>query len=161
MAGTRLHLRRGPQRRQWAAIPIVGMVLLVLGVWMQSRPGDHQSTRAWLLSGWTIGIGVAFLLMRWIAYLTQYLLFRSRPDRDIAVTFTFSEEGLARSSALSSGRSLWGAFVGALASGRGLLLYLNDRAFIWTPASAFADPADYARLLTLVASKVPKFRQVT
>jgi hypothetical protein len=154
-AAMRLDKRRMPHRLLLPIFLVVGIANIFFGAWALARPGGDRLFGAEQLLG-----GLFLISIQWLLRLRDYRHFRRRPDRDLVLTSTFSEEGMEGSYSLGSGKAQWSAFARALASKRGLLLYKDDCTFLWTPASAFADPADYSRLLTLVASKVPKFRHV-
>lgn len=157
LAAHRLHVCSGTEQILRYVILVFAVLFLlsaivVLGV---TRPVQ------WIACGAFAALGL--LCIRSSGYSRRIcdVLFRKRTDCDETKSFVFSDEGVEWSDGSGTVDLEWSDFIAArCASDAGLLLYKNYHSFAWVPASAFADSTDFARLCTLVASKVPIFQQV-
>lgn len=74
------------------------------------------------------------------------------------LTFHVSENGVKIDAPDRKSELHWSAFYRSLITPDRVLLYQNSRSFNWLPKAAFANDADYSRVLALTAAKTKNSR---
>jgi hypothetical protein len=85
--------------------------------------------------------------------------FRRRPDQNIELEFRFTPDGIRSQSTLGEGRTSWSAFIKAVTTPEGLLLYSLENFWHWLPRHAFSSEADFEQVIAWAEQKVPVHRR--
>lgn len=85
--------------------------------------------------------------------------FRKRPDQDIDIEWWLGPDEIRTRSELNEARFVWSAFVKAVKTPNGLLLYNLTNFFQWLPRHAFSSDADFEQVVAWAELNVPVSRR--
>jgi hypothetical protein len=95
--------------------------------------------------------------------LTRFFTLRryaERPDRDMMVAFTITDQSIHSKTDIASSEVSWNAFTRAIRLPKGFLL-LSGRSFHWIPTKAFSSVSEVQQFADLTASKIRQYRDTT
>jgi hypothetical protein len=103
-------------------------------------------------------LAAVFLAMPLFMRRAVLKVYAQKPDRDMLVTYEFSDRHIASRSDVASSEMLWQTIIRAHKVPEGFLLYITDRAFHWLPVHGFQGASEVERLAQLTASKVRQYQ---
>ena len=128
-------------------------VLAILAGWGSYTEGG-LSWRAVLFP--LLGIYWLFL-HRWDRRWTVRRHFRKRPDKDMTIEWTATENDFCIKTPESEARSTWKLIASATRTREGFLLYPNEGLFYWLPFHAFSSPDQIDRLEQILQQHVFRY----
>jgi hypothetical protein len=132
-----------------------GAVILLAGV-----VSLYQHSMAWPGFLFMVLFSALFFAMPLFSRRAALKLYAQKPDRDMEVTWTISEDGIRSKTPLALSENAWAFFQKAIRTREGFLLYPNTRMFYWLPMHAFHDTSDVERFAKLAESRVREYVEV-
>lgn len=159
-----LHMRYSPQLRKIRrSSRNVAVFIIVIGVGALCTMGSFDQkwsvfTRGcgFVLAGVSL-LAVPPVFMRVFMRRAVLKAYAKKPDRDMAITYQISEDGLSCKSDVGSSDMLWRIVCRVVRSADGFLFYVSDNLIHWLPARGFQEPADMDRLAALAKRKVESY----
>ena len=87
--------------------------------------------------------------------------YRKSAARDSEIEWSITPDTLRIKYAHGSAEMNWGAFVKAVETPKGLLLYPQPILFHWLPRAGFANEGNYEAVAGLAREKITAFRRLT
>lgn len=81
--------------------------------------------------------------------------FRKRPDQNLELEWRFGPDEIRTRSSLGEARFVWSAFIKAVKTRDGLLLYTLTNFFQWLPRHAFSNDSDFEQVVAWAELNVP------
>lgn len=86
--------------------------------------------------------------------------FAKRPDRNMEMEWKIEAAKIWTHSSLGQSEFTWELFVKMVRTPEGVLFYPNDQVFHWLPRSGFVSDEEFARLVALGKTKIPRHYEV-
>jgi len=98
----------------------------------------------------------AFILVRFWMQRALSRHYQTRPERDMKIELTITEDAICSHSEIAKSEFQWSAFKEVLRLQRGFVLFLGN-AFLWVPTRAFACETDVQRFEQMVRSHAAQY----
>jgi len=143
----------GPLRFFWLLIVTV-ILVQVIPVFFRPQPINFNAI---------FMIIVLLAAFSSVPILTRCITLRryaERPDRDMTVVFTITDQSIHSKTDIASTEVSWNAFTRAIRVPKGFLLF-SGRSFHWIPTKAFSSDSEIQQFADLTASKIRQYRDTT
>lgn len=142
------------------------LVLVAISYWGYQIQGSNMTNKhTWVFVGLIVGlIGLGVLIgipvARWTSKYIIRREFAKRPDANMEIVWTISDQGIQTSTTVSKGEIQWGAFQKVIFTPAGFLFMPSAKIFHILPTRAFSSQADIENLKTLARAHVAVFKEL-
>ncbi len=156
---TRWHLRQGKANRVRLAIYVLVVVLVLASVLLSYGHEGYEQQR-WIGIGLAVYLVLLMGLQRWLTLWWMRRNYRKSAACDSEIDWLITPTTLRVKYVHGSSELNWGAFIKAVETPKGLLLYPQPIIFHWLPRAGFVSESAFKATAEMAQAKIAAYRRL-